>query len=244
MAVGHGGAWDYGSRPYDSNAALAQAHALGMDGVKIDVRVTADQVPVVAHSSPIESYESLDCWNRKIEEMTAAEVVRCHRFPSSTETFQRLDDVLDWLRGKMVVQLCVKKASDLGRTIEAIHASRAEDYAFIELTVEELRGPRSGAARRGNGLVPRERGAATSPRSTSSWDTVQNPRAFMVEFDPTVAVDALVATRLHPAGIRSFTYDDTSRPSLPSRPSKPTTKGASTWFPRTTAPIRSPRASR
>jgi len=68
-----------------------------------------------------------------IEEMTAAEVTACHRAPSFTETFQRLDDVLDYLRGKMY------------------------------------------------------------------------------EFDPTVDIATiadLTKNKLHPAGVRSFTYDD------------------------------------
>src|SRR5512133_2303519 len=59
LALAHGGAWDATTRPYDSNAALAEAFADGDDGVKIDVRVTKDNVPVIAHSSPIEIYESL-----------------------------------------------------------------------------------------------------------------------------------------------------------------------------------------
>ena len=43
-------------------------------------------------------------------------------------------------------------------------------------------------------------------------DTIKNPRAFMYEFDPTVDVSTLTATRLHPAGVRSFTYTDAWAP--------------------------------
>jgi len=207
MAIAHGGAWDLVNKPYDSNAAIAEAYALGIDGVKIDVRVTKDNVPVISHSSPLEIYESLDCYNKKIEEMTAAQVVQCHRFPSATETFQRLDDVLSYLRGKMVTQLCVKLSSDYARTIAELHAQKAEDFAFIEVdSPGDLQD-----------VIP------TIPGSGSVWymvnvesnvaavdtvlGTIKNPRVFMVELDPTVAVATIASTKLHPANVRSFTYD-------------------------------------
>ncbi|MGH7330487.1 MAG: hypothetical protein ACREJX_19230, partial [Polyangiaceae bacterium] len=81
---------------------------------------------------PIQSYESLDCQGDKIEEMTVAQVTACHRLPSS-ETFQRLDDTLDRLRGKLVAQLCVKVNTDFGRTIQEVLAKNAQDFAFIEV---------------------------------------------------------------------------------------------------------------
>jgi len=207
MAIGHGGLWDLTSAPYDSDAAIAAAYAGGMDGVKIDVRVTADNVPVIAHSSPIEIWESVGCSGQKIEEMTADEVTACHRFPSTTENFQRLDDVLEYLRGKMVVQLCVKEEVDYGRTIEEIIAKGAEDFAFIELSTSDLQY-----------IVP------TLPGNESVYylvnvgsnlaevdtiiDVIQNPRGFMIEIDPDVDIGDLTDTRIHPAGLRTFTYQD------------------------------------
>jgi len=50
-----------------------------------------------------------------MEDMTAAEVTACNRFPSMTETLQRLDDVLEYLRGKLIAQLTVKRSSDYAR---------------------------------------------------------------------------------------------------------------------------------
>ena len=207
MAVAHGGAWDALKAPYLSNAALVNAYNLDIDGVKIDVRVTADNVPVLAHSSPIQIYESVLCSGKKIEEMTAAQVTACSRVPSTTEKFQRLDDVLGYLQGKMVVQLCVKESADYQRTIEEIHALGAEDFTFIELdSAAELQN-----------IIPTLSGADTVWYLVNVADrlgevdtllnVIKNPRAFMYEFDPTVDVSTLTPTRLHPAGIRSFTYD-------------------------------------
>jgi glycerophosphoryl diester phosphodiesterase len=208
MAIGHGGAWDLSEMPYDSDAAIAHAYDVGMDGVKIDVRVTKDDVPIIAHSSPIEIYESTDCYGQKIEEMTAAQVTACHRFPSSTQTFQRLDDVLDYLRGKMVVQLTVKLSSDDARTIQEVHADGAEDFAFLEISTSDLQN-----------LIPTITGGDSVyylievAGSYGEVDTVvalADPRAFMVEMDPDPQVAAIVTDKLHPANIRSFTYDSSA----------------------------------
>ena len=205
LAIAHGGDWTLTGNPYDSNAAIAAAFADGVDGVKIDARVTKDHVVVIAHSSPLQAFESLDCYNRKIEEMTAAEVTKCHRVPSSTEIYQRLDDVLTYARGKLVVQICVKAQVDTAAIAAAVIAAGAQDFAFLEISTSDLQT-----------LIPPIPGAnqlwyLISVSDVSEVDTllgtIKNPRAFMYEFDPSVAVGSLVATRLHPAGIRSFTYD-------------------------------------
>jgi hypothetical protein len=209
MSIGHGGAWSLGTIPYNSNAAIINAYTIGMEGVKIDVRVSSDNVPVVSHSSPIEIYESWDCGllGLKIEEETAARITQCHRETSGTERFQRLDDVLNYIRGKMVVQLCVKRSVDYQRTIQEIHALGAEDFAFIEVD----------SPAQMQTLIPTLNGADTVwylvnlgsdvAAVNTLIDVVQNPRAFMYEFDPTVDVSSLTPNRLHPAGVRSFTYD-------------------------------------
>lgn len=207
LAVAHGGSWSaLGGAPYNSNAALAAAYAQGVDGVKIDVRVTKDNVPVIAHSSPIKLYESLDCANKKIEDMTAAQVTTCHRFPSSTETFQRLDDVLEYLRGKMTAELTVKRSADYARTIQEVLARRAEDYAYLEISTGELRDliPTLPGADRVYYLI---NVASNLAEIDTLIDTIKNPRAFMVEIDPGVPLGSVITSRLHPAGRRAFVYD-------------------------------------
>jgi hypothetical protein len=164
-----------------------------------------DDVPVLAHSSPIQIYESIDCFNQKIEDMTAAQVTACHRAPSSTETFQRLDDVLNYLRGKMVAQLTVKLSTDYARTIALVNSLGAQDFTFLEISTSDLQM-----------LIP------TLPGSEQVYylisigqltevdlllNTIKNPRAFMYEMTPSAQIAMLVSSRLHPAGIRSFTYD-------------------------------------
>ncbi len=208
LSIAHGGDWSFTGDPYDSDAALAAAYAHDADGVKIDARITKDGIAVVAHSSPIEKFESLDCAGKKIEEMTAAQVTQCHRVPSSSQTFQRLDSVLGDLRGKLVVQVCVKvPTTDLAGVAATVLSAHAEDFAFLEISTSDLQT-----------LVP------SITDNAKLWyviniedrvsevdtllDTIKNPRAFLFEFDPNVSIATLVTTRLHPAGIRSFTYDE------------------------------------
>jgi len=212
MVVAHGGDWS-AAIPYNSRGALVEAFNDGVDGVKIDVRVTRDDVPVIAHSSPIAIHESLDCYNQRIEDMTAAEVAACHLLPSRTETFQRLDDALNYLRGKMVVQLTVKESRDYQRAIAEVVALGAEDFAFFEISTDELQNQ-----------IP------TIPLSGQVWylidvadrlteidtllNVINNPRAFMYEMEPDPSIGMIVSTRLHPAGIRSFTYDSAAAASV------------------------------
>ncbi len=212
FAIAHGGMWAVTGPPYDSDGAIAAAYAGDVDGVKIDVRVTKDDVPVISHSSPLEIYESVDCYGKKIEEMMAADVTKCHRFPSTTETFQRLDDVLKYIKGKMVVQLTVKLSTDYARTIAEVHAQGAEDFAFLEISTSELQN-----------LIPTIPGAdsiyylieigSNLSEVDTLLNTIKNPYAFMYEFDPGVDVSTLTATKLHPAGVRSFTYTNAAAPS-------------------------------
>ena len=100
--------------------------------------MTLDQVAVIAHSSPIEAYESLDCQGQRIEEMTAAEVTSCHLGAYSSQTFQRLDDVLDWADGKLIMELDVKATEALAVTIGTILARGAEDRTFILVGTGEI----------------------------------------------------------------------------------------------------------
>jgi glycerophosphoryl diester phosphodiesterase family protein len=212
LALAHGGAWDAATVPYDSNAAIAAAYADGDDGVKIDVRVTKDNIPVIAHSSPIQIYESLDCANQRIEDMTAAQVTACHRFPSSTETFQRLDDVLGYIRGKMVVQLCVKQVTDFARTIAEVHTLGAEDFAFLEINAGDVASVTPVLP--GSDSVFYLVNLASDLTPVDGLLALHDERLFMFEIDPGVDIGTLVPSKLHPAGVRSFIYDSAAAPTV------------------------------
>ena len=210
LAIGHGGMWDAVNNPYLSNGALALAYDGGMDGVKIDVRVSSDNIPVLAHSSPIQLYESVDCYNDYIENMTAAQIEQCHRFPSTTETFQRLDDVLTYLQGKLVVQLTVKRSQDYATVIQDVTAFGANDFAFFEVQIPDLQNelPTIAGWDQFYYLVDLSEVADGGTQDVPTVLAFNNPWIFMVEFGPATTLGTLVTSTLHPAGVRAFIYDD------------------------------------
>jgi len=204
LAIGHGGDWALNGPAYDSNAALAAAVTSGADGVKIDVRYTMDGVGVISHSSPIQLYESVDCNGKKIEEMTAAQVTACHRVPGN-ETFQKLDDVLDTLRGQIAIQLCVKVNTEFGKTIQNVLAKNAQDFAFIEANAGDF--PAIKALPNYAQLYY----VVDVGTTVADIDTVigfKEPRIIMLEIDPSVALNGMAASKIHPAGMHTFTYDN------------------------------------
>jgi glycerophosphoryl diester phosphodiesterase len=213
MIVAHGGDWSATTVPYGSMGAVVAAFDHDVDAVKIDVRVTKDNVPVVSHSSPLQIYESLDCYNKRIEDMTAAEVTGCHFVPSTTETFQRLDAMLGYARGKMLVQLTVKEPTDFARAIAEVVALGAQDFAFFEVTTSDLQT-----------LIPSIPGSdqvyylvnvgTTLSEIDVVLGTIKNPRVFMVEMDPSPDLGTVITTKLHPGGVRAFTYDSAAAASV------------------------------
>lgn len=212
LVVSHGGDWSALGAPFLSRQAFQQAVDLGADAIEADVRVTSDGVPVIMHSSPIEYYESLDCGGQVIEEMTAAEITQCHLGLSTTETVQRLDDLLDWSEGRVIIELDVKQSTDLAATVATIQASSAADRAFIMVSTGEIQ---------------------TDIPAVPGWDALHymvnisapaevadmvalapSHEIFMLEmnrsydgFDES-QVSALITSTLHPAGLKPFTSSD------------------------------------
>jgi hypothetical protein len=105
--------------------------------------------------------------------------------------------------------LC-KKGKDYQRTFEQIHFQNAEHFVFIKLSnANELQN-----------IIPTLSGSDTVyylvnvSSDLSQLYTlidIKNPWAFMVEIDKAVdlkIVSELVKNKIHPAGMRSFVYDE------------------------------------
>jgi glycerophosphoryl diester phosphodiesterase len=214
MLVSHGGDWNL-NMPYDSRGALVTAVQLGSDGIKADLRMTADHVAVVAHSSPIEVYESIDCQGQKIEDMTAAQVTSCHMFGTGW-TFCRVDDLLQWAHGRTVVMLDVKVSTDLPAAIQTGIANNAQDDLFLEVGVTDFENIVVGAP----GWEQMHYLVSLDSPADATLLISQNhaQQAFMYEMDPTypdydaTAMQQFITGTLHPAGIRAFTSTDTVNP--------------------------------
>jgi len=90
-AVAHRG--DSWTHPENTLAAVASAIARGADVVEIDIRFTADRVPVVLHDMTLNR-----CWDldRRVNSMTAAEIAMVrrgeHRIPTVVEALDLFID--------------------------------------------------------------------------------------------------------------------------------------------------------
>lgn len=207
FVISHGGDWTVGQgRPYDSKAAFERAFQLGADGIKTDFLVTKDKVAVVAHSSPILAWESAACQGKKIEEMTVDEVTACPLFdsPTTTQTYQRVADVIEWARGKGTLMLTVKNSAEFGSAIDLILAHKAQDFVHIETHMGDL-------------PIIKKAANWDKVRYTVQVGSLQEVEALLgekpvlfCEMDPSYPeLDAagmaqLIQTKLHPAGMRAF----------------------------------------
>jgi glycerophosphoryl diester phosphodiesterase len=136
MTIAHGGAWNI-SFPYDSKPAFENAWDLEADAVKGDFRVSSDNIGMVMHSSPIEIYESFDCFHKKVEEHTAAENAACHMI-NTEYMFQPVPDILQWANDTINFMFCVKESSDIPRAISTLVENGATHRAFLEIGVSEM----------------------------------------------------------------------------------------------------------
>jgi hypothetical protein len=92
---------------------------------------------MVMHSSPVEVWESFDCFGKKVEEQTADENAACHMLNTSY-TFQKVPDMLKWADDKINFMFCVKESSDIPRAISTVIENNATHRAFLEIGVSEM----------------------------------------------------------------------------------------------------------
>lgn len=150
-----------------------------------DFRVSSDNIGVVMHSSPVEIYESLNCFNKRVEEMTAEECQQC-KMALTNYTFITVPDFLSWANGNVNVMLCVKRDEDIPRAITTLAENNASSRAFLEVGL-------------GSFL------SISDPASASyapGWDKTY----FVIELSHTSDVDALLSA---PESVRSraFLYE-------------------------------------
>jgi hypothetical protein len=216
MLVTHGGDWD-GTYPYDSRTAFVHAVQRGSDGIKGDLRVTKDNIAVVTHSSPILYTESPECAGLLVEDMTADQVTCCHLIGSTTQTFQRVSDLLAWAHGRTVVMLDVKNPVDLPRAISTGIEAGAQDDLFLEVHYADYVASVVGAPGWQQIHYVLNLAEDADPGSVTPLLGMNQPaQAFMVELAPTYTgwdaaqMTTLITQSLHPAGVRAFTSTPTT----------------------------------
>jgi len=114
VRIAHRGA--SASAPENTHAAFAAALALGVDAIELDCQLSADGVPVVIHDETLERTTSgigpvrAKPWE-ELRRLDAGgwkgEAFRGERIP-------RLEDVLIQLDGRVILDIEIKSASDVG----------------------------------------------------------------------------------------------------------------------------------
>lgn len=133
LTIVHGGDWNI-EYPYDSMPAFQRGFDNQADVVKGDFRVNKENVGMVMHSSPIEVYESINCFHKKVEEMTTAECEKC-KMEITSYNFTSAPELLSWSAGKVNVMFCVKEQRDIPRAMSTLVESNASHRALLEISV-------------------------------------------------------------------------------------------------------------
>jgi hypothetical protein len=212
LVIAHGGAWIAVDPAYGTTSAFDAAYSQDADAIKADLRYSKDNVPVVVHSSPFAAYEidplDIACVGASVEDMLVADIVSCKWI--NGDHVQRLDDLLSWADGKLVVMLTVKNLAQLPQAIETVISLAATARAFLEIDTPSMLNvvPTAPDSDQVYYLVE-----AASQADVTSLLAQHNARAFMYE-DANAdnfggmaasAVTTMIQTQLHPAGVRAFT---------------------------------------
>lgn len=100
---------------------------LKADGIELDVQISRDGVPVVFHDDTL---RRLTGTTGRLTAKTAAELQKL-RVLRSEEGIPRLTDVLAQTRGRIVVQIELKRGAQVAPIVAAINRSRAASWVIL-----------------------------------------------------------------------------------------------------------------
>lgn len=87
--------------------------------------------------SPILLYESVNCFNKYVEEMTSEECTQC-KMEITEYTFITVPQLLAWAENKINVMFCVKESKDIPRAISSLLELNASHRAFLEVHLGDM----------------------------------------------------------------------------------------------------------
>ncbi len=104
LSIAHRGA--SGHEPENTMAAFEKALAMGCSGIELDVKLSADGVPVVLHDESLARLTSLQAnvADLKISELRSLKVAGKHRIPL-------LEEVLEIVSGRCLLNVEIKAAA-------------------------------------------------------------------------------------------------------------------------------------
>lgn len=138
LVIAHRGA--SAEKPENTLAAFRRALALKADGIELDVQTTADGVPVVFHDSRL---RRLTGRAGRISDFSWRELKNFR--VAGSEPIPRLGDVLRLVRGRVLVQIELKRGAEVasvGRVIWQARATRWVILASFEASLVRAAGKR------------------------------------------------------------------------------------------------------
>lgn len=217
LLIAHRG--DSSRCPENTRAAFAAALACGVDGIELDVRLSADGVPVVCHDATLARFAggSRPLSRRSLAELGRADVGAWFAPEFSGERLQTLAEVLDQCAS---VTLCIELKAVGGIGAGAANLRLARRVAAVirahRATVRVMVLCFSGAVlERFAALAPQVRvvrNCERLPRDSGAWLDRQ-PHLHAVCCDRRVLDDGLVDA-CHARGLRVFTYTCNDTPTL------------------------------
>lgn len=124
LIIAHRGA--SAEKPENTLAAFQRALELGVDGIELDVQLSRDGVPVVFHDS---SLRRLTGQSGRLTDKTWRELQTLRI--AGTEPIPRLTDVLALTRGRVVVQIELKRGVKVAPVWQAIRQARAAEWVIF-----------------------------------------------------------------------------------------------------------------
>jgi glycerophosphoryl diester phosphodiesterase len=124
LVIAHRGA--SAEKPENTLAAFRRALGLGADGIELDVQVTRDGVPVVFHDDALRRLTNrpgrlVDHTWRELKKLRVA----------GREPIPRLAEVLALVRGRVVVQIELKRGAQVAPVARAIRRARATHWVIL-----------------------------------------------------------------------------------------------------------------
>jgi glycerophosphoryl diester phosphodiesterase len=199
--------------PSNSLASFQRAAALGADVMELDVRFSADGVPIVIHDEEVPFFRSPGCTGMIVAHTAAADLARCSLFPSLSQKILSLDELVRWARGRTMLEIDLKDMEAIGPLADRLRRLDSLSFCYLSLTAWQA-GQNRDVLERFPGLrlslriraVKQIEDVLTAPRL---------PQVFMVEIDgPSLdrkfTSDELRGwiARLHAAGLNVMASGD------------------------------------
>jgi len=123
LCIAHRGA--SAEAPENTLPAFARAIELGVDGIELDVQLTRDGVPVVFHDTALRRLTGV---SGRLANCSKADL---RRLNVKGEPIPTLAEVLDFVRGRVVLQVEIKPAVEVGPVVRVIRRARARRNTIL-----------------------------------------------------------------------------------------------------------------